>query len=73
MAIKVAVDTNVLVAGLIGGKGPYREILRRCLEGEMQAFIGNALYLEYQDLLTREHIQTLCKQTTVSLMEFLDG
>lgn len=73
MTIKVVVDTNVLVAGLIGGKGPNREILRRCLQGELQPYVGNALYLEYQDLLNRERIQTLCKQTSVSLMEFLDG
>jgi putative PIN family toxin of toxin-antitoxin system len=73
MAISVVVDTNVLVAGLICGKGPNRDILRRCLEGDLQPFVGNALYLEYQDLLNREHIQALCQQTSVSLMEFLDG
>ena len=73
VTIKVVVDTNVLVAGLIGGKGPNREILRRCLQGELQPYIGNALYLEYQDLLNRERIQALCKQTSVSLMEFLEG
>jgi putative PIN family toxin of toxin-antitoxin system len=71
--MKVVVDTNVLVAGLIGGKGPNREILRRCLSGELKPYVGNALYLEYQDLLNREKIQKLCKQTSVSLMEFLDG
>jgi putative PIN family toxin of toxin-antitoxin system len=73
MAIRVVVDTNVLVAGLIGGKGPNREILRRCLEGELQPVVGNALYSEYQDLLNRKSIQALCKQTSVSLLEFLDG
>lgn len=73
MAIKVVVDTNVLVAGLIGGKGPNREILRLCLLGELQPFLGNALYLEYQDLLNRDSIQALCQQTSVSLMKFLDG
>ena len=71
--MKVVVDTNVLVAGLIGGKGPNREILRRCLSGELKPYVGNALYLEYQDLLNRDKIQKLCKQTSVSLMEFLDG
>lgn len=73
MGIKVVVDTNVLVAGLIGGKGPNRELLRRCLQGELQPYVGNALYIEYQDLLHREQIQALCKQTSVSFMEFLDG
>ncbi len=73
MTIKVVIDTNVLVAGLISGKGPNREILRLCLMGDLQPFVGNALYLEYQDLLNRQNIQALCQQTTVSLMEFLDG
>lgn len=71
--MRVVVDTNVLVAGLIGKQEPNREILRRCLKGDLQPFIGNALYLEYQDLLNRAHIQALCNQTSVSLMEFLDG
>jgi uncharacterized protein len=71
--MRVVVDTNVLVAGLIGKKGPNREVLRLCLKGELQPFVGNALYLEYQDLLNRQHIQALCNQTSVSLMEFLDG
>lgn len=40
--------------------------------GDLQPVIGNALYLEYQDLLNRENVQALCRQTTVSLEEFLD-
>ena len=73
MATRVVIDTNVLVAGLIGQQGPNREVLRLCLKGDLQPYVGNALYLEYQDLLNREHIQKLCNQTSVSLLEFLDG
>jgi putative PIN family toxin of toxin-antitoxin system len=72
MSINVIIDTNVLVAGLIGGKGPNREILRYCFEGSLQPYVGNALYIEYQDLLARDNIQSLCKQTSVTLSEFLD-
>lgn len=72
MSIKVIVDTNVLVAGLIGGKGPNREVLRHCFKGALQSYIGNALYAEYQDLLSRKNIQELCNQTSVTLAEFLD-
>jgi predicted nucleic acid-binding protein len=36
-------------------------------------FIRSSYYIEYQDLLNREHIQALCNQTSVSLMEFPDG
>ena len=72
MSIKVVIDTNVLVAGLIGGKGPNREVLRHCFQGTLQPYIGNALYAEYQDLLSRKNIQQLCNQTSVTLAEFLD-
>jgi putative PIN family toxin of toxin-antitoxin system len=72
MSIDVIIDTNVLVAGLIGGKGPNREILRYCFSGILQPYVGNALYMEYQDLLNRKKIQDLCKQTSVTLTEFLD-
>jgi putative PIN family toxin of toxin-antitoxin system len=72
MSIKVIIDTNVLVAGLISGRGPNREILRHCFEGVLQPYIGIALYSEYQDLLNRKNIQSLCKQTSVTLAEFLD-
>lgn len=72
MQANVIIDTNILVAGLIGGKGPNREILRHCFRGTLQPFVSNALYLEYQDLLNRPHIQTLCQQTSVTLKQFLD-
>ncbi len=72
MSIKVIIDTNVLVAGLIGGKGPNREILRLCFQKTLQPYIGNSLYTEYQDLFSRDNIQTLCKQTSSTLSEFLD-
>jgi len=72
MTIDVVIDTNVIVAGLIGGKGPNREILRYCFKGKLQPYIGVALYNEYQDLLSRKNIQALCKQSSVTLAEFLD-
>ena len=73
MTIRVVVDTNVLVAGLIGAKGPNREILRLCLQQELQPYVGIALYMEYCDLLNRKKIQALCNQTSISLQNFLDG
>jgi len=37
LAIRVVVDTNVLVAGLSGDKGPNRKVLRRSLQGDLQS------------------------------------
>ena len=34
--------------------GAAREVLRRCLTGAARPLIGNALFLEYGDVLSRE-------------------
>ena len=52
--ISVFIDTNVFVAGLRSAGGASREVLRRALTGRLQPLFGNALWLEYQDLLGRQ-------------------
>ena len=52
--ISVVIDTNVFVAGLRSAGGASREVLRRALTGRIQPLFGNALWLEYQDLLGRQ-------------------
>ena len=52
--IPVVIDTNVFVAGLRSAGGASREVLRRALIGGIQPLFGNALWLEYQDLLGRD-------------------
>lgn len=51
--IPVVIDTNVFVAGLRSDGGASREVLRRALRREYLPLFGNALWLEYEDLLTR--------------------
>lgn len=52
--IPVVIDTNVFVAGLRSAGGASRAVLRRALTGDFQPLFGNALWLEYQDLLGRD-------------------
>jgi predicted nucleic acid-binding protein len=52
--ISLVIDTNVFVAGLRSSGGASREVLRRALNGAFQPLFGNALWLEYQDLLGRD-------------------
>ena len=52
--ISIVIDTNVFVAGLRSAGGASREVLRRVLKGDFQPLFGNALWLEYQDLLSRQ-------------------
>lgn len=49
----VVIDTNVFVAGLRSAGGASRQVLRLVFEGRLQPLFGNALWLEYQDLLAR--------------------
>lgn len=49
----VVIDTNVFVAGLRSGSGASRAVLRLALDGSLQALFGNALWMEYLDLLGR--------------------
>ncbi len=48
------IDTNVLVSAILSPDGASREVLRRCLTGAARPLIGNALFLEYEDVLSRE-------------------
>ena len=51
--IPVVIDTNIFVAGLRSPGGASRQVLRRALMGNLEPLFGNALWLEYRDLLGR--------------------
>lgn len=51
--VPLVVDTNVFVAGLRSEGGASRMVLRGCLEGRFQPLFGNALWLEYEEVLDR--------------------
>lgn len=49
----IVLDTNVFVSALRSEGGASREVLRRILLGGYMPLFGNALWLEYEDLLSR--------------------
>ncbi|MBN9404120.1 MAG: putative toxin-antitoxin system toxin component, PIN family [Burkholderiales bacterium] len=55
MAILV-LDTNVVVAALRSGGGASRQLIRRVLQGHHVPLFGTALWLEYEDVMTRPHL-----------------
>lgn len=54
--MRYLLDTNVLVSAILSPDGAAREVLRRCLTGKAQPLIGNALFLEYEDVLSRDNL-----------------
>jgi len=51
--MRVVVDANVLVSGLISPHGTPAAILRRWLDGQFTLLYSPALYEEYEDVLHR--------------------
>ncbi len=51
--VVVVIDTSVFVSALLGPGGASRAVLRECLEGPLQPLMGNALFAEFEDVLSR--------------------
>ncbi len=52
--VALVIDTNVLVGACLRAEGPSRAVIKRCLAGAYQPLIGTALFLEYEDVMSRE-------------------
>jgi putative PIN family toxin of toxin-antitoxin system len=52
--VDVVIDTNVLVAALRSDGGSSRRVSRKALTGAYRPVFGNALWMEYEDLLGRD-------------------
>ncbi len=55
-AQRVVIDTNVLTGALLRGPGQNRAVLRACFEDRLRPLLGQALFLEYEDVLGREEL-----------------
>lgn len=71
MAIKIVVDTSVLISALISSTGSSRELIRRCLKGEYLPLMGNALFSEYESVIGREEILAKCPLTSAEISALL--
>jgi putative PIN family toxin of toxin-antitoxin system len=71
MSTRIVVDTGVFISALIGSRGPSRELVRRCLLGDYQALMGNALFCEYESVMKREEILNRCPLDASEIEELL--
>lgn len=58
--MNVVIDTNIWIAALISKEGISREIIRLALMERISPQISTTLFLEYEAVMKREKIQTLC-------------
>lgn len=71
MTTKIVVDTSVFISALISSTGSSRELIRRCLKGEYQPLMGNALFSEYESVMQREEIIVKCPLTNEEVSALL--
>ncbi len=71
MTIKIVVDTSVFISALIGPQGPSRELIRRCLKGDYQPLMGNALFSEYESVIQRKEIIVRCPLSPEEVLTLL--
>jgi putative PIN family toxin of toxin-antitoxin system len=50
---RIVLDTNVFVGACLGA-GASNQIVGACLENRLVAIMGNALFAEYEDVLSRD-------------------
>ncbi len=65
--MKVVVDTNVLVAGLLSPFGPPAEIVRMIATGHIQVCFDARILTEYEDVLARPKLRFDADSTRVLL------
>ena len=71
----IILDTNVFVSAILSPAGASHAILRSCLKKKYQPLMGNALFLEYEDLIARDKLFKTCilnkKERNILLDAFL--
>lgn len=50
------IDTSVFVSAVMKADTAPRQVLRLCLSGDVQPLMGNALFAECEDVLSREGV-----------------
>lgn len=68
MSTRIVIDTSVFISALIGPTGPSRELIRRCLMGDYQPLMGNALFCEYESVITRDNVLAQCPLTRPEIL-----
>ena len=70
--LKIVVDTNIFIAALLGKESGYsRKIIEKVLNGTMTPLMGDALFNEYLEVMTRNTILDKCLLNEQERFEFL--
>ena len=58
--LRVVLDTNIFISAVLSNKGICRNIIRNAINSKYQALIGESLFHEYEDVLSRNDLFINC-------------
>lgn len=70
---RIVVDTNVLIAGIRSPDGACRKFLRGILNGIATPVVSEPLFLEYEDVMSREQLFVSCPLSPHEREQLLDA
>ena len=68
----IVVDTNIFVSALLNPAGACGETMARCFQQRYHPLMGTSLYLEYEDLLSRQYLFTNTLTSPKEREQFFD-
>ncbi len=69
----IVVDTNVVVAAMISAGGLNRAVLRNCFQNIVRPIVGEALFLEYEEVLSRSSLMARSPLNAVERRKLLEA
>jgi putative PIN family toxin of toxin-antitoxin system len=71
--VKLVLDTDVVLSGLISSKGASRQVLLDALDGRFTLLLSTPLLAEYEAVLCRPEHMARAKAKLADIIEFLDA
>jgi uncharacterized protein len=71
--VRLVLDTNVIVSGLITAQGPCARILDLTFEGAIEACVDDRLLAEYESVLRRPELRIAVADATLVLAFIRDN
>lgn len=70
--MRVIIDTNILISGLISKKGAPSKIINAVLLGQLAPICSQVTLAELEDVLQRPHLQVYFQRSGISPVEFME-
>ncbi|MCX6613829.1 MAG: putative toxin-antitoxin system toxin component, PIN family [Acidobacteria bacterium] len=71
--MRAVIDTNVLTGAMLSNVGSNRRVLIACLQHRIRPIVGQALFAEYEDVLSRAKLFERCPVSATERTDLLES